>query len=544
MQLEDLLGLSNGRLPNPKDIEKYLAQLPPEELAALDQLLRPVTAAWAPLPGPQTQAFHSQADVLFFGGAAGGGKTDLLLGLALVHYRSLIFRRVFPSLRAIIDRSRLMYQRDGADPKRDSFNESLFRWKFPGGKTIRFGSIQHDKNVLDWQGQPHDLYGFDEVTEFTRHMFQYVTAWNRPLRQGMNLRCRVVATGNPPTTKEGEWVLDFFAPWLRDDYPNPAVPGELRYFTTIDGKDVEVESGDPIKHKGEVLKPRSRTFIPSKIDDNPYLIEAGYKSQLQALPEPLRSKLLYGDFKAGVKEDPWQLIPRAWVKMAQERWKNRPVPDKTINPIEQVGVDVARGGNDRTVLSPRTGNYFHEQSLHPGITTDDGNKVAALVVQLGLQPKTIVAIDGIGVGTSPIDILKASNYRVWSLIASHGSEARDMTGMLGFVNKRAEWYWKLREALDPNTGEDLAIPDDKELLQDLCEPKFELTVRGIKVEAKDDVKVRLGRSPDKGDALVYANVTSSGPGEGLFLYYQQQYQELQKELAAKAKQSPGGLGRA
>jgi hypothetical protein len=487
------------------------------------------------LPGPQTVAYYSKADVLFFGGAAGGGKTDLLLGIALNHQRSLIFRRVFPSLRAIIDRSRMLYARDGSTAVGDSFNESLFRWKFSNGSSIRFGSIQHEKNVTDWQGQPHDLYGFDELPEFSEKMFRFVTAWNRPLKQGQNIRCRIVATGNPPTTKEGEWVLDYFAPWLRDDHPNPAAPGELRWFTNIDGKEIECPTGDPFEHKGSLITPRSRTFIPSSIKDNPYLLEAGYESMLQGLPEPLRSKLLYGDFKAGVKEDPWQLIPTDWIRKAQQRWENRPKPEQ---PITQVGVDVSRGGNDRTILTPRIDNYFCEQQVEQGVTTDDGIKVAQLIMAKQYPKSTRICLDAIGVGTSPLDLLRIAGLRPVSLIGSESSTARDKTGQLGFFNKRAEWYWKLREALDPNSGQDIALPPDPELRADLSAPKWELTPRGIKVESKDDIKERLKRSPDKGDSVVYAMASSSGPGEGLLGYYAQEYEKMlkaQEEAKKKAK---------
>jgi hypothetical protein len=71
----------------------------------------------------------------------------------------------------------------------------------------------------------------------------------------------------------------------------------------------------------------SRTFIPSRVSDNPYLMGTGYMTQLQSLPEPLRSQMLYGDFHAGVQDDPWQVIPTAWVEAAMARWKRpRPCP--------------------------------------------------------------------------------------------------------------------------------------------------------------------------------------------------------------------------
>jgi len=80
--------------------------------AAYEQLLSQATDAaatplWQPLPGPQTSAYQSPADVVGYGGAAGGGKTDLALGLAVTaHQHSLILRREVVHLRAIQDRAR------------------------------------------------------------------------------------------------------------------------------------------------------------------------------------------------------------------------------------------------------------------------------------------------------------------------------------------------------------------------------------------------------------------------------------------------------
>ena len=63
----------------------------------------------------------------------------------------------------------------------------------------------------------------------------------------------------------------------------------------------------------DIIKPLTRTFIPSRVTDNPYLMATGYISTLQSLPEPLRSQMLKGDFEAGTEDDPWQVIPTQWV---------------------------------------------------------------------------------------------------------------------------------------------------------------------------------------------------------------------------------------
>lgn len=460
---------------------------------------------WQPLPGPQTLAYFSEADILLYGGSAGGGKTDLGLGLARnEHWRSIVFRRVFPALRAIVDRSREIYNPAGETAQRDSFNESLHRWRFEDGRQIRFGALQYDDDVGTYQGQPYDLYVFDEATEFTEHQFRYVTGWNRTTRRGQ--RCRIVATGNPPTTPEGEWVIRYWAPWLDANHPRPAKPGELRYFTTIAGKDVEVPDGSPIEAKGrdgklELAYPRSRTFVPARVQDNPYLVESGYVATLQALPEPLRSKLLHGDFTAGREDDSYQVIPSEWVRVAQERWRAR---EKPTTPMSALGVDVARGGSDQTVLTPRHDNWIGEQVTQPGKSTPDGPVVAALVMKTRTGSAT-VRVDIIGVGSSVFDCLRpVLGDAVIAMNGAASSSARDKSGQLAFVNSRAEWYWTAREALDPTSGQEIALPPDPELRADLCAPTWKLTARGIQVEAKEDLAKRLHRSPDKGDSCIYA----------------------------------------
>jgi len=507
----------------------------------IDAALKELEHRWKPFedtergPHPQRMAQESEADVLGYGGAAGGGKSDLLLGVAgWSHHRSVIFRRVFPSLRGIIDRSRQIYNPERNAASLDSYNESLYRWRFPErkGAQLRFGSLQYEKDVMAWQGQPHDFYGFDELTEFTEYQFRFVTGWNRTSIPGQ--RCRVIATMNPPTSKEGEWVIRYFAPWLDDTHPNPAKQGELRWFTTIDGKDVEVASGDPIErineHNGqvEVLHPRSRTFIFASIYDNPILVASGYISTLQALPEPLRSKMLYGDFRSGMEEDPWQIFPTKWVRDAQIRWREREEPVHI--PVGQLGVDVARGGKDRTVLTPRRDNYFCEQKLYPGYETKTGADVIARCMPL-CNEDTRVCIDVIGVGSSPYDI---GEMQGMSIVAMNGAEAtttRSKAGNLGFYNRRAEWHWRLREALDPASGEDIAIPDDPELLADLTAMKWEITTRGIKARDKEETKVLIGRSPDKGESLIYAYGQVTGAADGLLGWMKQQ---CDAQVAAQA----------
>src|SRR5205814_422004 len=95
-----------------------------------------------------------------------------------------------------------------------------------------------------------------------------------------NQRCQVLLTFNPPTSAEGRWIIPFFGPWLGPQHPHPAKPGELRYFAMIDGEEVEVASAEPFEHHGETITAQSRTFIPSRVSDNIFLMDTNYITQL------------------------------------------------------------------------------------------------------------------------------------------------------------------------------------------------------------------------------------------------------------------------
>lgn len=452
---------------------------------------------WSPEEGPQLTAFDHPADELFYGGQAGGGKTDLLLGLGICNHRkSIIFRREATQLREISARSVEIIGAAGR------FNENLNVWRdLPGDRRIEFAGVKNEKDVNKWKGRPHDLYGFDEITEFTESQYRTLIAWNRSVIPGQP--CRVVATGNPPTTIEGEWVIQHWAPWLDESHSDPAESGELRWFASIEGKDIEVESGDPFKHEGELILPKSRSFIPASLEDNPYLRETSYKKILQNLPEPLRSQLLYGDFSIRMEDDPWRVIPISWIEAAMVRWD-----EFAGDPGQRtaLGVDPSRGGGDDCVLAPRHGTWFAPLLVYSGEDVDDGPKVAARVADEMENRYIEVNIDPIGIGSSPLDSLAANNIEVNPVnFGSRNPEATDRSGKYHFKNIRAEAHWGLREALDPDSGEELMLPRDRELKADLAAARWKLTVSGIQLEPKADIRERLGRSPSKGDAVLLAH---------------------------------------
>lgn len=500
-----------------RDLQRYLT---PDERAELDALIAQDLAdhRWRPLPGPQTLAYESEADVIGFGGAAGGGKTDLAIGMATTqHHRAQIFRREGPQLKGIIDRlAEILGSRqliNGNPPVYRDEDED---------RQIEFNSMPNLGDETKYQGRPKDLLVIDEAANFLEQQVRFVKGWVRTTRPGQ--RTRTLLTFNPPTTAEGRWVIDFFAPWLDKRHPlYPTQPGKLRYVYVdpTTGKDVWVEDDDPrmfvlvhgqrdyafdpLAHRPEeIVRPESRTFIPSKITDNPFLVSTGYMAQLQALPEPLRSQMLLGDFEAGMEDDPWQVIPTRWVEIAMARWRDRSPKGEMMS----LGVDVARGGKDNTVLAPRyktpdTALWFDKLKLHPGSETPNGRTVAGLVIA-EQRDHSPIHIDVIGVGASPYDVLNDSGQPVYGVNVSEKATSLDKSGRLSFFNLRSQLWWQLREALDPEADNGIALPDDKDLLAELCAPRWELSGMTIKVESRDDIVKRVGRSPDRASALAMA----------------------------------------
>jgi hypothetical protein len=363
-----------------------------DRLTSLDS-----AAIWVPQPGPQLEAFVSKADQLLFGGSAGGGKTSLGIGLALTsHRRTLFIRREGLQLTPVVDDVAAFLG------SRDGYNAQDHIWRLPGGRQIQFGGVPNVGDETRFQGNPRDLLVLDEAANLLESQARFLLGWVRSTDPKQ--RCRALLCSNPPTSAEGEWLTRWFAPWLDKGFPKPARSGELRWVAMIPGEGERwVDSPEPFRHGRELIRPVSRTFIPSRVGDNRYLASTGYATTLAMLPEPLRSQMLLGDFTAGREDSAMQVIPSEWVKAAQARWKAR---GKPTTPMTALGVDVARGGKDRTVLTPRWDKYFGEQIVEPGRDTPDGPAGASLVLQ-HRRDAALVNVDVIGVRASVFDHLHA-----------------------------------------------------------------------------------------------------------------------------------------
>lgn len=214
------------------------------------------------------------------------------------------------------------------------------------------------------------------------------------------------------------------------------------------------------------------------------------------------------------------VIPLGWVDAAMSRWEKAhpdcepgsPHPDFVparhvceLPEFTSVGVDPARYGPDLTALALRHGGEISEIRT---FAKKDTIEVASLTqrVLLTYGGKAVVDVGGLGAGV--VDQLRADKHSEKRTIAFNGSEStpyKDRTGEIGFANKRAAAWWHLRELLDPHIDDPISLPPWDQLRGELTTPKYREVAGGkIIIESKDDIRKRLGGSPDLADAIAYA----------------------------------------
>ena len=232
---------------------------------------------WSPQARQREFQARPEYEALY-GGAAGGGKSDALLAEALrqVHipyYRAIIFRKTYPQLSELVDRSKEIYK--AAFPKA-KYNHTEHFWLFPSGAKIYFGSMQRESDRTNYQGKRYDFIGFDELTHFTWSEYSYLMSRNRP--GGPGTRVYIRATTNPGGIGHG---------WVKDRFITAAPP-----LTPIVGE-YEIATPDGVKK----LK-RKRVFVPATVFDNEALLKNDpmYLANLAMMPEAEKNALLYGSW--------------------------------------------------------------------------------------------------------------------------------------------------------------------------------------------------------------------------------------------------------
>jgi predicted phage terminase large subunit-like protein len=262
-----------------------------------------------PQSGPQEQFLAASADIAIYGGAAGSGKTWAELLEPLRHvttnkdFAAVFFRRTTVQIRnvgGLWDASMRLYPLVGASP-----TAHVLEWHWPEGGKVKMAHLEHESTVFDWQGSEIPLILFDELTHFTQNQFFYMLSRNRSM---CGIKPYVRATCNPDADS---WVAKFIAWWIDQEtgFPIPERSGIVRWFIRLNDvviwgdsrEELVVKYGDaglPAEDPSQP-QPKSVTFVPGKLSDNPALMKAdpGYLANLKALPVVEQARLLGGNWK-------------------------------------------------------------------------------------------------------------------------------------------------------------------------------------------------------------------------------------------------------
>lgn len=307
-----------------------------------------------PQEGPQEEFLASPADIVIYGGAAGGGKTFGLLLEPLRYmdvpgYNATIFRRNATQISidgGLLDESLSVY---GA-VRGAAFKASPHpHWTFNGRGRVSFMHIDGDRDLPKWQGSQLCMIGYDELTHFSENQFFYMLSRNRST---CGVKPYIRCTCNPDVDS---WVAGFISWWINPDtgYPIEERSGKIRYFIRVDG---EIHWGDTAeelaeKYNVEPYMAKSVTFISSSVYDNKALLDSNpeYLASLNALAFVEKERLLNGNWKirpaAGlyfrsdqtriVKEIPDKIVSicRAWDLAATEITNTNKNPDRTAGVL-------------------------------------------------------------------------------------------------------------------------------------------------------------------------------------------------------------------
>lgn len=342
-------------------------------------------------------------------------------------------------------------------------------WKVDG-ELVAFGRKPADYDEDGFQGlhDEHLLVVFDEACGIPEQL------WNAAESLMTNDdTCRLLAIGNPTSTSS------FFFKVCRSEPGWNVIP---------------ISAYDTPNLTGEYVPPKVARRLVSKawVED---------KVRRWGPESPLFKAKVLGEFA----DDQDGLIPLSWITESHYRWHdwhdNAPAGHQPVGRT-YLGVDVGHEGEDKTVIATRKGHIVYPLEAWDHTTTVQTTRLVE--ARLDQHVRALAIVDGVGVGTGVVDSLRDHRRPVWSFVAGKsGRPYKDATGMLTFADLRSAAWWYAREMLDPSRNPTLALPDDDNLTADLTAPRwFEEKGGVIRVEAKKDIKKRLGRSTDYGDAVV------------------------------------------
>lgn len=396
----------------------------------------------------------------------------------------IVLCRIFPRARAAIVRKDLPTIRRNVIPTMDKLRMmsggfvgelNMSTWSYPcaNGSTILLFAEQfiQDPELERWKGLEVNWFDLEEGSELSEKAF------------------------NKAIERAGSWII----PPTPED-PEPKQPPPLVLVNMNPCANWPRKIFYMPWKMGTIAPPFF--FLPATILDNPYATEA-YKNSLKYLPPEEYKRFVEGEWD--FVDDPNQLIKSEWI------WNMRNV--EPVGDTWRIGADIARYGDDWTKLHKIRGNALKKVVE---LKHFDLMAVGTAIMNECADPRAPVEgqncrIDGVGIGAGVVDYCRKRKLPVKEVIS--GAKPIERPGaFFKYKNLRSQIYWEFREKVRLGTfsidlrdakGEPLPIPE--KLVGDLAAIRYEITGdKVIEVESKDDIKLRLGRSTDDGDALVMA----------------------------------------
>lgn len=506
-----------------------------------------------PQEGYQMLALSSPADIVIGGGNAGAGKTFSLLLDPLRHinnenFGGVIFRRLTTQIKAVgglWDESGKLYPLVGAMP-----NQTELQWKFPSGSKIKFSHLEHEKNVISWQGSQIPFIGFDELTHFSKNTFFYLLSRNR---SNCGVKPYVRATCNPDPDS---WVYELISWWIGDDgFPTPERQGIIRYFVKDGEKLIWGNSIDECIDKADYfIAPlveasgikganfvKSITFIAGSVYENRKLLDINpeYLANLAAQDEQTRMQLLEGNWKIAINPSDIynytkfkDFFTNTWVKGGEKC----------------ITVDVAMMGANKLIIMYHEGDRMEDIDIVAKSSGKDVIDLIAAMQQKHGVPNSKVVYDANGVGSF---IGGSENAFLPNSIAfDNASKAFVMQDGRRFKNLKAQCYFldgeKTDQYISPNVADKMY--DDKMTVRQrllferkAIKKKISMDEEPLSLISKSEMKEKYlnGDSPDLLDAKMMKRIFDVKNTQ-ILVFNKSEWSTINK-IPKKAKRIPSGL---
>lgn len=352
-------------------------------------------------------------------------------------------------------------------------------WKI-GDRLVGFGRKpqDHDKDAFQGLHRKYLLVIIDEASGIDEWLWDAA----RNITTGDN--CRILAIGNP--TDPSSYFRKVCLP-------------------TSGWNVIKISVFDSPRFTGEAMPASALQDLtgPDYIEESREDLGEG---------SPMWKARVLGEFP---EVDEFSTIPLGWIYQAQDRYRlweeaggEIPADSRKI-----VGADIARFGGDKTAFAERWGNLLRSIKKMP--REDTQATAARLSLELSTARGDMAVVDTNGVGAGVYDRLKKIGRYAMPVNAGTRTTLKDRSGQIHFYNLRAAMFWNMRELLDPSRDSNVMLPyegkEAEELASDLSSPYWKEIPGGkIVIESKDDIRKRINRSPDLGDACILAFWASAG----------------------------------